>query len=121
MLERVFAAAGIERVAVGDKGSAAALFDEIGDDLGIVRAQERQIAELAEVQLDGDEFAVKIDLRKLGLFQQLPKLIELAHAVAAAEIGKINLGCRHEGVLLLLFFHHTAPAGFCQRRHSSNR
>ena len=35
MLERVFAAADIERVAVGDKGSAAALFDEIGDDLGL--------------------------------------------------------------------------------------
>ena len=62
MLQRVFAAADVERVAVGEEGLAAALLDEIGDDLGIVGAQERQIAELAEMQLDGDEFAVKIDL-----------------------------------------------------------
>ena len=62
VLQRVFAAADVERVAVGEEGLAAALLDEIGDDLGIVGAQERQIAELAEMQLDGDEFAVKIDL-----------------------------------------------------------
>lgn len=62
MLERVFAAADIERVAVGDEGPAAAFFDKIGDDLGIVRTQERQVAELTEVQLDGDELAVKVDL-----------------------------------------------------------
>lgn len=59
MLQRVFAAADIERVAVGDEGLTAAFLDEVGDDLGIVRAQKRQVAELAEVQLDGDEFAVK--------------------------------------------------------------
>lgn len=65
MLERVFAAADIERVAVCDEGPAAAFLDEVGDNLGIVRAQKRQVAELAEVQLDGDELAVKVDLRKL--------------------------------------------------------
>ena len=65
MLQRVFAAADIERVAVGDEGLTAAFLDEVGDDLGIVCAQERQVAELAEVQLDGDEFAVKVDLGKL--------------------------------------------------------
>ena len=65
MLQRVFAAADIERVAVGDEGLTAAFLDEVGDDLGIVRTQERQVAELAEVQLDGDEFAVKVDLGKL--------------------------------------------------------
>ena len=35
---------------------------ERGIAVEIVGAQERQIAELAEMQLDGDEFAVKIDL-----------------------------------------------------------
>ena len=62
VLQRVFAAADVERVAGGEEGLAAALLDEVGDDLGIVGAQERQIAELAEMQLDGDEFAVKLDL-----------------------------------------------------------
>ena len=95
VLQRVFAAADVERVAVGEEGLAAALLDEIGDDLGIVGAQERQIAELAEMQLDGDEFAVKIDLRELRFFQQLPELVELADAQTAAEISKKDLGCRH--------------------------
>ena len=65
MVERVGAAADIERVAVCDEGPAAAFLDEVGDDLGIVRTQERQVAELTEVQLDGDELAVKVDLGKL--------------------------------------------------------
>ena len=65
MLQRIFAAARIHRVAVGQKRLSAQLLDEVGDDLGIVRAQKRQVAELAEVQLDGDEFAVKVDLGKL--------------------------------------------------------
>ena len=95
MLERVFAAADVERVAVGHERLAAAFLDEIGHDLRVVRAQERQIAELAEVQLDGDEFAVKVERCEFGRFQQLTELVELAFARTAAEVGKINFGRCH--------------------------
>ena len=89
MLERMLAAADVERVAVGQEGTAAQFLDEVGHGLGIVRPQIGQIAELAEVHLDGDEFILKIDLVHAGLQQKLAQLLLLVQAGMAAEVGEI--------------------------------
>ena len=89
MLERMLAAADVERVAVGQEGTAAELLDEVGHGLGIVWPQIGQIAQLAEVHLDGDEFILKIDLVHAGLQQEFAQLLLLIQAGTAAEIGEI--------------------------------
>ena len=85
----MLAAADVERVAVGQEGTAAELLDEVGHGLGIVWPQIGQIAELAEVHLDGDEFILKIDLVHAGLQQKLAQLLLLVQAGMAAEVGEI--------------------------------
>ena len=89
MLERMLAAADVERVAVGQEGTAAELLDEVGHGLGIVWPQEGQIAELAEVHLDGDKLILKIDLVHAGLQQEFAQLLLLIQAGMAAEVGEI--------------------------------
>lgn len=44
VLERVFAATDVERVAVGEEGLAAQLLHDIGDGAGVVGAQKAQVA-----------------------------------------------------------------------------
>ena len=62
MVERILAPADVERVAVGEERLAAQLLDDIADRLGIVRAQEREIARFAEMDLHRDIFPGKVDL-----------------------------------------------------------
>ena len=59
MVEGVFAAAHIQRVAVSQERFAAHIFDHVDDGAGIVGTKVRQVARFSEVDLDGDEFAVQ--------------------------------------------------------------
>ena len=95
VFEGILAAAGIERVAVGEEGLAAPLLAEVGDDLGVVGTQE-----FTEMHLDGDELALHVDGLNASGDAEPAQLIQLAGAHRAAEIGKINDGFFH--VLLLL-------------------
>ena len=61
VLDGVFAASGIERVAVGQKRDTARLLDHIHDRPCIVRAQEAEVAKLTEVHLDGDKLFLHVD------------------------------------------------------------
>ena len=100
MFESVFAAAGIERVAVGEEGQAAPLFAEVGNDFGVIGAQEGEVAQFAEMHLDGDELALHVYGLDAGGDAEPAQLIQLAGTHRAAEVGKVNDGSFH--VLLLL-------------------
>ena len=94
VLERVFAATHIERVAVGEEGLAAQLLDDIRDGAGVVGAQKAQIAQLAKVNLDGDELVLKVDLLDTGVTDEALEFVELALASMRAQVGEVHLsGC----------------------------
>ena len=94
VLERVFAATDVERVAVGEEGLAAQLLDDIRDGAGVVGAQKAQVAQLAKVNLDGDELVLKVDLLNTGVTYEALELVELALASMRAQVGEVHLsGC----------------------------
>ena len=94
VLERVFAATHIERVAVGEEGLAAQLLHDIRDGAGVVGAQKAQVAQLAKVNLDGDELVLKVDLLNTGATDEALELVELALASMRAQVGEVHLsGC----------------------------
>ena len=92
MVERIGAAADIERVAVGKKRLAAELAHVVAHDARPVRAQIGHVARLAEVELDGDEFVLEVDLLEAGGLHEAAQLFERADLIRA-QIGKIYF-CR---------------------------
>ena len=68
------------------------LAHKIRDGLCIIRAQVGQVARLAEVELDGDEFVLEVDLLKAGGLHEAAQLFERADLIRA-QIGKIYF-CR---------------------------
>ena len=92
VLERVFAATHIERIAVGEEGLAAQLLHDIRDGAGVVGAQKAQVAQLAKVNLDGDELVLKVDLLDTGVTDEALELVELALASMRAQVGEVHLG-----------------------------
>ena len=90
MLGRMAAAAWIERVAVRQERNALFLLYEVGDGLRVLRAKEREVAEFAEVHLDGDEAALKLDRLEAHRKTQTLQLLRQARADVRAEIGEIN-------------------------------
>ena len=95
MFQSIFAAAGIESVAVGEEGLAPQRLDHIGHRPGIVRAQEAQVAQLAKMHFDGNKLAVHIDLIDAGGAQQPLQLQGQALAQLGPEVGVVNLGFFH--------------------------
>ena len=93
VLERVFPAADIECVAVGQKRPSASGLNKVRHGLRVIRAQIRKVSKLAEVQLDGDNFPFKIDIPHSGGSQQLLQL--LLQTRMTAEIGKVYLCLFH--------------------------
>ena len=94
VLERVFAATDIERIAVGEEGLAAQLLHDVRDGAGVVGAQKAQVAQLAKVNLDGDELVLKVDLLNSGVTDEALELVELALASMRAQVGEVHLsGC----------------------------
>ena len=94
VLERVFAATDIERVAVGEEGLAAQLLHDIRDGAGVVGAQKAQVAQLAKVNLDSDELVLKVDLLNTGAADEALELVELALASMRTQVGEVHLsGC----------------------------
>ena len=94
VLERVFAATDIKRVAVGEKGLAAQLLHDIRYGAGIVGAQKAQVAQLAKVNLDSDELVLKVDLLNTGATNEALELVELALASMRAQVGEVHLSGR---------------------------
>ena len=131
MVERVGAAADIERVAVGEKRLAAERAHIVAHDARPVRAQIGHVARLTEVELDGDVLVLEIDLLKAGGLHEPAQLFERADLVRA-QIGKIYF-CRFHGKhlrSLISFsfpaglprlFYSTVPAGHCQPQKRAGR
>ena len=92
VLERVFAATDIERIAVSEEGLAAQLLHDIHDGAGVVGAQKAQVAQLAKVNLDGDELVLKVDLLDTGVTDEALELVELALTSMRAQVGEVHLG-----------------------------
>ena len=59
MLKRVFAAAHVERVAVREEGLAAQPLDHVYHGARVIGTQEGQVAQLAKVDLDGNELVLR--------------------------------------------------------------
>ena len=92
MLERVLAAAHVQRVAVGEEGHAAQLLNHVGNGAGIVGAQEGEVAQLAKVNLDGNKLVLEVDLLDARATDETLELVELALAPMRAQVGVIDLG-----------------------------
>ena len=91
VFQRVLAVAGVQRVAVGQERLSAALLHEIGDDLCVVRAQERQVAELAEVHFDRDELVAEVERLESGFRHQVVEFVGQGRAVHfRAEVAEID-------------------------------
>ena len=110
VLQRVLAAARVQGVAVGQEGHTALLLAQICHHLGIVGTQKSQIAQLAEVHLDGHEPAVHVDVLDAGGNAHPAQLFQQAGAHRTAEIRIVNFGCFH-GV----FSSHILPAASAAR------
>ena len=119
VLQRIFTAADVERVAVGQKRHAAAFFDHVGHGFGVIRTQKSEIAQFAEVELDGDKLSLKINLVKTGREQELFQLHLLRNALAASKIGKINLGWLHHKYLHTFFGNSIFLFCRCVKRRAS--
>ena len=99
VLQCVLAAARIQGVAVGQKRQTALLLAQVGHHLGVVGAQECQIAQLTEMHLDGNEFAIHINILDPGGDAHAAQLVQQAGAHGTAEICIIDLGCFHSSFL----------------------
>ena len=109
MLQRILAAARIQRVAVGQEGQTALLPAQVCHHLGVVGAEERQVAQLAKVHLDGHEPAVHINGFDARREAQAAQLIRQAGAHRTAEIRKVNSRSFHCSLLLFWLNHAALP------------
>ena len=95
MFKRILAAARIKRVAVCQERHASVFFDDIRNNLCVVRAQKGEISEFSEMHLDGDELAVHVDFFHAGFFDQTGKLFSERNTDFCSEIGEVNFGSTH--------------------------
>jgi len=101
MLQRVFAAARVHGVAVGEEGFAAQLLYHIHHGAGIVGAQKADVAVFAEVHLDGHKLSVQIHVADAGLFNEFLQL----HGAAVTECDGVKIG-----VIYFRLFHKFSPS-----------
>ena len=89
MVERVLAAADIERVAVGKKGLPAQLAYIVRNNLRILRTKMSKIAQLSEMDLDRCVAVGKINLLKASRFHQAVQFLWECLIWGGVEIGKV--------------------------------
>ena len=95
VVECVLASADIEGIAVGEEGLAAVLLHDIDDDLGVIRAQVREVAGLAEMDLDGGIAVGEIKGIDSGALDEETELLEEISLRGCVEVSEINLGFFH--------------------------
>ena len=93
VLQGVLPATRIEGVAVGEERLAAQLLHHIHHRSGVVGTQESQVARLAKVHFDGDEFSLKVDGIHACLADELLELFGQALFMVGSKVCKINFGC----------------------------
>ena len=95
VFQRVLAAAGVQGVAVGQKGHTTLLLAQVCHHLGVVRPQKGQVAQLPEMHFDGHELAVHVNVLDAGGDAQTAQLFRQAGAHRTAEIRIVDFGCFH--------------------------
>ena len=94
VIQRVFAAADIQGVAVRQEGLAALTFYQIRHGFGPVGAEIGHVARLAEIHFDGHILAVHVDVTETGSHHQPGQLLlQVFPPTGAAEICEINFRC----------------------------
>ena len=88
MIQSIFSAAHIERVAVCQERLSAQAFYDVRHSLGVVGAQICQIARFAEMNFDGSVFAVKIDSLDACFSNQALQLVLKIVAVVYTQVCK---------------------------------
>ena len=97
VLQGVLPAAGIHGVAVGEEGLATQLLHHVHHRTGVVGSQIADVAQLAEVHLDGDKLALQVQIGDTGPLDQLFQLSGQAVAKGlSVKISKINFGYGHD-------------------------
>ena len=95
MVNGIFPASFIQRVAVGEEWRTALFFDEVRYHFGIIGPEVSEIPQLPEVHLDCNEFAPHIYASDSGGAYQPVHLVREAIAQSAAHVGEENFGIRH--------------------------
>ena len=95
VIQRVIAAAHIERAAICEERAAALLLTQIRHHLRVIGAQEGQIAQFAEMHFDGDEALIHFDTPETGGEAQTAQLFRQRHIGDRAEIGEPYGGFVH--------------------------
>ena len=111
VLQRILAAARVEGVAVGQEREAALLLAQVCHHLGVVGAQERQVAQLPKVHLDGHELAVHVDVLDASRQAQPTQLFRQTGAHRTPEVGIVNSRCFHCFLLCFAVAAHSPPQG----------
>ena len=103
MVQRVFAPADIERIAVREEGLAALALHQVHHDPRPVGAQIRQVPRLTKMHLNGDVLSLHVHIAKARSHHQAGQLLgQILPPAGAAKIRKINFRLlRH--LLTLLF------------------
>ena len=114
VLEGVLSAARIQGVAVGQEGHTALLLAQVGHHLGVVGAQIGQVAQLAEMHLDGDELALHVDVLDACRDAQAAQLFGEAGTYGTAEIGIVDGRCFHSVFPPVFFDNFRCAAPVCR-------
>ena len=75
MVKRIFTPADIQSIAVGQERFTAVCLDIIGNGLGPVGTQKRQVARLTKVQLDSRILFIKVQCAHARLIHQPPQFL----------------------------------------------
>ena len=100
MVQRVFPASGVQRIAVRQERLPAELFHQVRHRFRVVGPQESQVAQLAEMHFDGGEFSVKGNIRDSCPAAQLLQLDRQADILHSTKISKVYFRLWHISSLL---------------------
>ena len=95
VFQRMFAAAGIQGVAVRQKRQAALLFNQIGYDLGILGTQKCQISHFPKMHFYGHEFAFHVNIFYAGSDTESSEFFQPAGTNLRAKTCEIDLCLLH--------------------------
>lgn len=91
VVEGVLAASDVQRVAVGEEGSAGQLLDVIRNYLCVIGTQESEVPVLAEVHFYRCKLVLKVDALKARLLHKAVQLLQEIFVHSRFEVGEIDL------------------------------
>ena len=120
MIQPVLAAAHIQGVAVRQEGLAAPLLHKIGHGFRPVGPQERQIARLTKMHLDGHKLILKVDLTHARRFHQAIELLLQIFTEIRPKVCPVNFRChklRSSSLVFYYFLFSSTCSSFLKSQH----